>query len=47
MLNNDYQNIYQNDKSNLTSLEQNDLDKEFAEKKVLDEQKPLNIINYI
>ena len=42
-----YKNIYQNNKSDLTSLEQNDLDKEFAEKKFLDEQKPLNIINYI
>ena len=42
-----HKNNYQNNKSDLTSIDQNALEKEFHEEKFLDEQKPLNIINYI
>ena len=44
---NSSKNIYQNNKSSLLSLDVNGLDKEFDENKFIEEQKPLNIINYI
>ena len=44
-----YKSIYHNNQSSLfnSESEQNELNKEFADNKFIEEQKPLNIINYI